>query len=102
MLAACIALGISISSFAYRKQRQDQFQVPIFVLSGAAAIVTGFALGVTANSIMLGLIPWALCTGMVFSVVLHWVVRSFEGRAVIVIHCCELGETAKGGILVRY
>jgi hypothetical protein len=92
MLGACLLLGCSISSFAYRRQRDDHYQTPIFALSVVAATVSGLALGVSTNLIMLGLIPWSLCTAMVVSVIAHWGVRRCGRRDYTVINCCEVGE----------
>ncbi len=92
MLGACLLLGCSISSFAYRRQGDDRYQTPVFALSVAAATVSGLALGVSTNLIMLGLIPWSLCTAMVVSVVVHWGVRRCGRREYTVINYCELGE----------
>ena len=75
MLAFCLVLGCSVSSFCYRRQDQDKFQAPIFVLVITAATIFGFGLGINANLIMLGLIPWALCFSMAFSTTVHWLVR---------------------------
>jgi hypothetical protein len=94
MLGACLLLGCSISSFAYRRQEQDDYQTPIFVLAIAASTAFGYMLGINANIIMLGLIPWALCTAMIFSVAVHWIVRrcSRSRNTYTEIHCCEQGE----------
>jgi hypothetical protein len=80
MLAFCLVLGCSVSSFCYRRQEQDNFQAPIFVLVITAATMFGFGLGINANLIMLGLIPWALCFSMVFSTTVHWLVRRCSKR----------------------
>lgn len=80
MLAFCLVLGCSVSSFCYRRQEQDKFQAPIFVLVITAATIFGFGLGINANLIMLGLIPWGLCFSMVFSTTVHWLVRRCTKR----------------------
>jgi len=95
MLIACLILGLSISSFAYRRQEGDRFQTPIFVLAITSATVFGLALGVNANVIMLGVIPWALCLAMIGSVAVHWLIRRCSrdrGAIYTEIHCCEQGE----------
>jgi hypothetical protein len=95
MLIACLILGLSISSFAYRRQEGDRFQTPIFVLAITSATVFGLALGVSSNVIMLGVIPWALCLAMIGSVAVHWLIRRCSrdrGAIYTEIHCCEQGE----------
>ena len=80
MLASCLILGCAISSFAYRRQEQDRYQNPIFILAITAASIFGLGMGVNTNLIMLGLIPWALCFSMVFSCTVHWLVRRCSPR----------------------
>lgn len=91
MLGACLTLGCSISSFAYRRQQEDRYQSLIFVLAIIFATIFGFALGINANIIMLGLIPWALCVAMILSITVHWLVRCRRDFC-MQIHCCEIGE----------
>lgn len=86
MLAFCLVLGCSVSSFCYRHQEQDKFQAPIFVLVIIAASTFGFGLGINANLIMLGLIPWALCFSMVFSTTVHWLVRRCSKRRTHIVY----------------
>jgi hypothetical protein len=90
MLGSCLLLGCSISSFAYRRQEDDHYQTPIFVLAITAASIFGLSLGINANMIMLGLIPWALCFSMVFSTAVHWLVRRCSGKRSYIVY--ELDE----------
>lgn len=93
MLGACLLLGCSVSSFAYRRQEEDRFQTLIFMVSLVAATLFGMALEVNANLIMLGLIPWALCLAMIFSVATHWLVKRCSKQGVYArVVCCETGE----------
>ena len=75
MLVCCLVLGCSVSSSCYRRQGRDQFQAPIFVIVITAATAFGFGLGIHANLILLGVIPWALCFSMVFNIAVHWLMR---------------------------
>ena len=92
MLFACLLIGGSISSFAYRRQREDVYQSLIFVLAITISTIFGLSLGMNANLIMLGLIPWALCFAMMCSVAIHWAVRRCTCRLYARIQCCEIGE----------
>ncbi|KAL2065177.1 hypothetical protein VTL71DRAFT_4318 [Oculimacula yallundae] len=92
MLLACLVLGFSISSFAYRRQRDDRYQSLIFVLAITSSTIFGFALDINANLVMLGLIPWTLCFAMMFSVALHWSLRRCSRGTYTRIQCCEIGE----------
>ncbi|KAK0102519.1 hypothetical protein ONS95_006133 [Cadophora gregata] len=92
MLFACLILGCSISSFAYRRQREDNYQDLIFVLAVTFSTIFGLVLGINANLIMLGLIPWALCIAMMCSVAIHWAARRRTRKIYTRIQCCEFGE----------
>ena len=92
MLFACLLIGCSISSFAYRRQREDVYQSLIFVLAITVSTIFGLSLGINVNLIMLGLIPWALCFAMMCSVAIHWAVRRRTCRLYARIQCCEIGE----------
>jgi hypothetical protein len=90
MLFSCLILGCSISSFAYRRQDHDKLQTPIFVLAITTASTFGFGMGVNANLIMLGLIPWALCFAMIFSATVHWLARRCSRRTSFIL--CDIEE----------
>ncbi|KAH7400052.1 hypothetical protein BKA64DRAFT_473670 [Cadophora sp. MPI-SDFR-AT-0126] len=92
LLFACLLLGCSISSFAYRRQREDVYQSLFFIVSITVSTIFGLALGMNANLIMLGLIPWALCFAMMCSVAIHWAVRRRTHGIYTRIKCCEIGE----------
>ncbi|KAH7364668.1 hypothetical protein BKA65DRAFT_491839 [Rhexocercosporidium sp. MPI-PUGE-AT-0058] len=95
MLFGCLILGCSISSFAYRRQRYDRYQSLIFVLAITISTIFGLSLGINANLIMLGLIPWALCSAMVCSVAVHWAIRRCTRGTNARIQCCEIGVKEK-------
>lgn len=97
MLGACLFLGCAISSFAYRRQDGDRFQAPIFVFAITAATISGLAMEVNANIVMLALIPWALCGSMILSTGVHWLLRRCSRGNYSRTYCCELGEK---GVLV--
>ncbi|KAF7918098.1 hypothetical protein EAE99_009085 [Botrytis elliptica] len=75
LLASCILLGCSISSFTHRRQGQDRCQSLILVFAILTATTIGFGLGINSNLIMLGFVPWALILAMILSVFVHWTVR---------------------------
>ncbi|KAG0650843.1 hypothetical protein D0Z07_2281 [Hyphodiscus hymeniophilus] len=80
MLVFCIVLGCSVSSFCYRHQEQDRAQAPIFIFTVVTAATFGLELRISANVIMLELIPWVLCFSMVFSTAVHWLLRRCSKR----------------------
>ncbi|TGO54758.1 hypothetical protein BCON_0102g00140 [Botryotinia convoluta] len=75
LLASCLLLGCSISSFTHRRQGHDRCQSLILVFAILTATTIGFGLGIDANLIMLGFVPWALILAMIFSVFVHWTIR---------------------------
>ncbi|CZR50192.1 uncharacterized protein PAC_00064 [Phialocephala subalpina] len=100
MLGACLLLGCSVSSFAYRRQEEDRYQTLVFIVSLVAATLFGMALEVNANLIMLGLIPWALCLAMIFSIATHWLVKRCSKQGVYArVRCCETGEKDVAALL---
>jgi len=80
MLGACVILGCSISSYTHRQQEYDKFQTHTFALLVCCACGLGASLGSSANMLMLGYIPWALCTGIVVSALVHWILRQYRPR----------------------
>lgn len=82
MLGSCLVLGCSISSFLYRQQVTDKYQTQIMVISISVACVVGYVAGISANLVMLGLIPWALCAAMLLSTCVHWYIGRYCHRNV--------------------
>jgi hypothetical protein len=81
LLASCLFLGYSISSFTYRRKETDRLQPLVFSLAVSLAATIGFGLKVNINLIMLGLIPWAMHFAMLFSLIIHWYInRRFRSR----------------------
>lgn len=76
MLVACLVYGYSISSYSYKRQHDDKYQTGIFVLAICGACSIGAALGESANVIMLGYIPWAVCLAVLLSGFVHWIMRT--------------------------
>ncbi|KAM3084697.1 hypothetical protein ACMFMG_003155 [Clarireedia jacksonii] len=72
LLASCLFLGCSISSFTYRRKETDHLQPFVFSLAVSMAATIGFGLNVNINFIMLGLIPWAMNFAMLFSIIIQW------------------------------
>lgn len=68
VLACCLILGVSVSSFIYRRQDEDPDQAVIFLFMIIVAIVLGYATGASLNLIVLGWVPWAVDAAMVISV----------------------------------
>jgi hypothetical protein len=92
MLSSCLVLGCAVSSFIYRRQEKDRYQTLIFVVAITAASTIGLASGVCANLVMLGLIPWALCLSMLFSSILHWLVKRYSRRQIYIIYEVDENE----------
>ncbi|KAH8814938.1 hypothetical protein F5884DRAFT_156795 [Xylogone sp. PMI_703] len=97
MLAACLVLGCSVSSFTYRHHERDMYQIPVFLLAVAGACFIGVGFHTSANIILLGLIPWALSLAMVWSIAVHWIVRRYGRKRSFVVY-----ETSEKSSLLRY
>ena len=94
MLLACLVLGFSISSFVYRRQPYDPFQVLVFLLLLAVAVTAGLGAGASGPLILLGYAPWAMCAAMVISYAVHGLWRRRLSRAIP----CQR-ELEKNGLL---
>jgi len=80
MLVSCLVLGLSVSSFAYRRQEHDPFQVIVLLFLLAGAVAVGIAAGATVNLILLGYVPWAICAAMMISYAGHSHLRWHQSR----------------------
>lgn len=67
MLVSCLVFGCCVSSFVHRRQTQDAFQFVIYAVFITAAVVVGYGLEASANLILLGYAPLAMCVGMATS-----------------------------------
>ncbi|KAJ2902563.1 hypothetical protein MKZ38_000393 [Zalerion maritima] len=81
VLASCLVLGCSVSSFIHRRQDHDPAQTAVFATFVVFAVVLGRAgLGANANFIVLGCVPWALCAAMPVSLAVHFFTRRLEAN----------------------
>ncbi|KAK1834827.1 hypothetical protein QBC39DRAFT_342961 [Podospora conica] len=76
MLCCCLVFGCCVSSFAHRRQDEDGLQLVVFTVFLAGAVVVGYALEASANLILLGFIPWAMCAAMATSLSGHHLYRT--------------------------
>lgn len=98
MLVACLAFGLSISSYSYRRQHVDIYQNAFFVVAICGACSLGAIWGSDVNLIMLGLIPAALCLAILLSAFSHWGMGQCGMK--IGVQRCELEDDGeKQGIL---
>jgi len=71
MLCCCLIFGCCVSSFAHRRQDQDGLQIAVYAVFLVGAIVVGYGLEASANLILLGYVPWAMCVAMATSLSGH-------------------------------
>jgi len=76
MLCCCLVFGCCVSSFAHRRQEEDGLQLVVFTVFLSGAVVVGYALEASANLILLGFVPWAMCVAMATSLSGHHLYRS--------------------------
>ncbi|OTB02330.1 hypothetical protein M426DRAFT_322762 [Hypoxylon sp. CI-4A] len=74
-LGSCLVLGCCLSSYVHRRRDQDQYQVIVFIIWVSWAICIGWGIGVSANRVMLGIMPWATCAAMLSSFFGHAAAR---------------------------
>ncbi|KAI1106645.1 hypothetical protein F4804DRAFT_6622 [Jackrogersella minutella] len=79
-LGSCLLLGCSLSSYVHRRRDQDQYQVFVFVIWVTWAICIGWGVGVSANRVTLGIVPWASCAAILSSFFGHAGARWVSGR----------------------
>lgn len=76
MLCCCLVFGCCVSSFAHRRQDEDGLQLVVYTMFLSGAIVVGYALEASANLILLGFIPGAMCVAMATSLSGHHLYRT--------------------------
>ncbi|RYP65254.1 hypothetical protein DL769_006366 [Monosporascus sp. CRB-8-3] len=71
MLGSCLVLGCCLSSYTHRRRGRDPYQPLVFTAWAAWAACVGLGVGCSADVIMLGLVPWALCAAVLSSYLGH-------------------------------
>jgi hypothetical protein len=75
MLGSCLVFGCCVSSFVHRRQSQDTCQFVVYAVFLTAVVVSGFGIEASANLILLGYAPWAMCAAMATSLYGHALYR---------------------------
>ncbi|KAK0631977.1 hypothetical protein B0T14DRAFT_417418 [Immersiella caudata] len=75
MLVSCLVFGCCVSSFVHRRQAQDAFQFAVYAVFITATVISGYGLEASANLILLGYAPWAMCAAMAISLSGHALYR---------------------------
>lgn len=83
MFTSCLVLGFCVSSFIYRHQKDDQYQALVFTSAIVGSVISGKIAGAGLNLILLGFLPWSLCTAMFLSICGHALLRMVDT------HDCE-------------
>ncbi|RYP54735.1 hypothetical protein DL768_000559 [Monosporascus sp. mg162] len=71
MLGSCLVLGCCLSSYTHRRGGRDPYQPLVFMAWAAWAACIGLGFGCSADMVMLGLLPWALCAAVLSSYLGH-------------------------------
>ena len=85
VLASALGFGCCVSSFVYRRQGQDPFQVLVFALVVGTVATVAYGTGASPDVLLLGFMPLATCAAMVISVLGHAMLRrriSYQGSRV--------------------
>ncbi|KAK3398058.1 hypothetical protein B0T20DRAFT_239730 [Sordaria brevicollis] len=78
MLWSCLVYGCCVSSFIHRRQDKDPFQLFVYLIFATCAGISGYAVGASANLMLLGYLPWALCIAMAASLLGHSLYRRWK------------------------
>lgn len=81
VLTSCLVLGCCVSSFLYRHQDGDPYQALVFTSAIFGSVLVGKMAGASLHLILLGFVPWALCTAMFLSACGHALLRWMDARA---------------------
>jgi len=85
VLVSALGFGCCVSSFVYRRQGEDPFQVLVFALIVGTVATVAYGTGAGPDVLLLGFMPFATCAAMIISVLGHAMFRrrrSHEGSRV--------------------
>lgn len=80
MFTSSLVWGCCVSSFLLRHQHDDAYQAPVFASAIVASLVVGHLAGASGYLLLLGYVPWALCTAMCLSALGHTWLRWASAR----------------------
>lgn len=83
MFTSSLILGCCVSSFLYRHQNDDPYQALVFTSAIVGSVVVGQIAGADIDLMLLGFVPWALCTAMFLSVGGHALLRWMDFRSCV-------------------
>lgn len=75
VLISALGFGCCVSSFGYRRRREDPFQVVVFALLVGTVATVAYGLGESPSMLLLGYMPFATCAAMIFSICGHAIFR---------------------------
>lgn len=81
MFTSSLVLGCCVSSFLYRHQNDDPYQALVFASAIVGSVMFGQFAGADLDLLLLGFVPWALCTAMFLSVCGHALLRWMGTRS---------------------
>lgn len=61
--------GLSVSSFFYRRHEKGPAQAALFSFMTIWAIIAGWIIGASSNTVLLGWFPWAIDVAMLVGVI---------------------------------
>ncbi|KAH8905147.1 hypothetical protein BR93DRAFT_767535 [Coniochaeta sp. PMI_546] len=89
VLISALGFGCCVSSFGYRRQRENPFQVVVFALFVGTVATVAYGLGESPDMILLGYLPFATCAAMVSSIGGHAMFRWTRSEKRSKIECQE-------------
>lgn len=89
VLVSALGFGCCVSSFGYRRQREDPLQVVVFTLLVGTVATVAYGVGARSNMILLGYMPLATCVAMILSMCGHAIFRLTRCQKGVEVECQE-------------
>jgi hypothetical protein len=80
ILISALGFGCCVSSFLYRRQRDDPCQVLLIALVVGTVATVAYGVGASPDMMLLGLMPSATCAAMIVSRLAHDMFRTARVR----------------------
>ncbi|KAI8632577.1 hypothetical protein F5Y19DRAFT_368827 [Xylariaceae sp. FL1651] len=90
LLGSCLVLGCCVSSYRHRMREREPYQGVVFLIWTVWSVLVGWRAGCKPDTVLLGMVPWALIAAMLSSylghVSVYWLLsRSKSDIATVVV-----------------
>jgi len=94
VLATCVVFGYCVSSFSYKRQKQDRYQYAVYAFALGSAVVVGCIFRQNSQLIVMGYLPCATCLAMFVSIAGHNTYRWVRSNSSATLTCEDDEEKA--------